>query len=126
MQTKPLYVEFSVPEKYSSLFNKGISVKFSNDNKEQQTATIYAIEPRVDEMTKTIKARASYNGNEHFFPGSFVKVFANLGATQNALMIPTQCVIPTLKGQKVFIAKNGIGYTYEQKKAAIKIGRAHV
>lgn len=109
VQTKPLYVEFSVPEKYSNLFNKGIAVKFSNDNvKEAQTATIYAIEPRVDELTKTIKARATYNGNEHFYPGSFVKVFANLGETQNALMIPTQCVIPTLKGQKVFIAKNGI------------------
>lgn len=109
VQTKPLYVEFSVPEKYSSLFNKGITVKFSNDqSKESQTATIYAIEPRVDEMTKTIKARASYSGNEHFYPGSFVKVFANLGETQNALMIPTQCVIPTLKGQKVFIAKSGI------------------
>lgn len=109
VQTKPLYVEFSVPEKYSSLFNKGIAVKFSNDNsEEQQTATIYAIEPRVDEMTKTIKARASYNGSKHFYPGSFVKVFANLGETQNALMVPTQCVVPTLKGQKVYVAKNGI------------------
>jgi membrane fusion protein, multidrug efflux system len=109
VQVKPLYVEFSVPEKYSGLFNKGIDVKFSNDHsKEQQKATIYAIEPRVDEMTKTIKARASYNGNANFYPGSFVKVFVNMGATQNALMIPTQCVIPTLKGQKVFIAKNGI------------------
>ncbi len=109
VQTKPLYVEFSVPEKYSNLFTKGIIVKFSNDNsKEQQTATIYAIEPRVDELTKTIKARATYNGKEHFYPGSFVKVFANLGETKNALMIPTQCVIPTLKGQKVFISKNGI------------------
>lgn len=109
VQVKPLYVEFSVPEKYSNLFSKGIAVKFSNENtKEQQTATIYAIEPRVDELTKTIKARATYNGNEHFYPGSFVKVFANLGETQNALMVPTQCVIPTLKGQKVFITKNGI------------------
>ncbi|HRG01121.1 MAG TPA: efflux RND transporter periplasmic adaptor subunit [Bacteroidia bacterium] len=109
VQVKPLYVEFSVPEKYSSLFSKGIQVKFSNDNnKDAQTATIYAIEPRVDELTKTIKARATYNGNEHFYPGSFVKVFANLGETQNVLMVPTQCVIPTLKGQKVFVSKNGI------------------
>ena len=109
VQVKPLYVEFSVPEKYSSLFSKGIQVKFSNDNnKDAQTAIIYAIEPRVDELTKTIKARATYNGNEHFYPGSFVKVFANLGETQNVLMVPTQCVIPTLKGQKVFVSKNGI------------------
>lgn len=109
VQVKPLFVEFSVPEKYSNLFNKGITVKFSNDNsKEQYTATIYAIEPRVDEMTKTIKARAAYNGQAHFYPGSFVKVYANLGKTQNAFMVPTQCVVPTLKGQKIFVCKNGI------------------
>lgn len=111
VQLKPLYVEFSVPEKYSSLFSKGITVKFSSDNtnsKELYSASIYAIEPQVDEMTKTIKARAMYNGTQHFYPGSFVKVFANLGETQNTLMIPTQCVIPTLKGQKVFVCKNGI------------------
>ncbi|MES2760588.1 MAG: efflux RND transporter periplasmic adaptor subunit [Bacteroidota bacterium] len=111
VQVKPLYVEFSVPEKYSALFNKGIEVKFSSENtsiKEQYKATIYAIEPRVDEMTKTIKARAAYNGDQLFYPGSFVKVYANLGKTENALMVPTQCVIPTLKGQKVFVAKNGI------------------
>ncbi len=35
-------------------------------------------------------------------------MFANLGATENALMVPTQCVISTLKGQKLFISKNGI------------------
>ena len=35
-------------------------------------------------------------------------MFANLGKTENALMVPTECVIPTLKGQKVFISKNGI------------------
>lgn len=111
VQVKPLYVEFSVPEKYSELFKKGIEVKFSGENtnsKEQYKATIYAIEPRVDEMTKTIKARAAYDGTQHFYPGSFVKVFANLGKTENALMVPTECVIPTLKGQKVFISKNGI------------------
>lgn len=109
VQVKPLYVEFSIPEKYSSLINKGISVNFSSEKiKDSQSAMIYAIEPRVDEFTKTIKARASYNGHTHFYPGSFVKVFVNLGESQNALMIPTQCVIPTLKGQKVFINKHGV------------------
>lgn len=111
VQVKPLYVEFSVPEKYSNLFKKGIKVNFSNDQNntnEMHSASIYAIEPMVDEMTKTIKARAMYDGNETFYPGSFVKVFANLGETKNALMVPTQCVIPTLKGQKVFVVKNGI------------------
>jgi membrane fusion protein (multidrug efflux system) len=109
VQVKPLFVEFSVPEKYSSLFKKGIKINFSGENnKELSQASIYAIEPVVDELTKTIKARAMYNGTQTFYPGSYVKVFANLGETENALMIPTQCVIPTLKGQKVFISKNGM------------------
>ncbi|MDF2450339.1 MAG: efflux transporter, family, subunit [Bacteroidota bacterium] len=107
VQVKPLFVEFSVPEKYNSMFKKGITINFSAENAEKIfSASIYAIEPKVDELTKTIKARAMYEGNETFYPGSFVKVYANLGRTENALMIPTQCVIPTLKGQKVIISKN--------------------
>lgn len=110
VQLKPLFVEFSVPEKYSGLFKKGGAVSFSAENSSASAthaAVIYAIEPRVDEITKTIKARAQYNGDEQFYPGSFAKVFASLGDTKNALMVPTQCVIPTLKGQKVMLCKNG-------------------
>ncbi|MCP2835035.1 HlyD family efflux transporter periplasmic adaptor subunit, partial [Salmonella enterica] len=50
VQLKPLYVEFSVPEKYSALFTKGIEVNFSNDQEgidKAQRAAIYAIEPLV-------------------------------------------------------------------------------
>jgi len=111
VQVKPLFVEFSVPEKYINLFKKGLTIKFSNDNTDgvkTHSATIYAIEPRVDEVTKTIKARAMYNGNAEFYPGSFVKVFVNLNETKNVLVVPTQAVIPTLKGQKVILSKNGI------------------
>jgi membrane fusion protein (multidrug efflux system) len=111
VQLSPLFVEFSVPEKYSGLFKKGLSVKFSSDNTngtKTYSATIYALEPKVDETTKTIKARAMYNGNQTFYPGSFVKVFVNLDEEKKTLMIPTQAVIPTLKGQKVIVCKNGI------------------
>jgi membrane fusion protein (multidrug efflux system) len=111
VQVKPVYVEFSLPEKYSGLFTKGAAIKFASDNmesKDMYEASIYAIEPRVDEMTKTIKARATYNGNQHFYPGSFVKVYVNLGETKNALMVPTKAVVPTLKGQKVFVARHGV------------------
>ncbi len=111
VQLNPLFVEFSIPEKYKMLFKKGGSVKFSSDDTEQANsypATIYAIEPKVDETTKTIKARAMYTGNQTFYPGSFVKVFVNMDETKNTLMVPTQAVIPTLKGQKVIVSKNGV------------------
>lgn len=111
VQLSPLFIEFSIPEKYSDSFKKGITVNFTSDNlKGSKTfsASIFAIEPKVDETTKTIKARALYSGSESFYPGSFVKVFVKLSQTDNALMIPSQCIIATLKGQKVMLCKNGI------------------
>ncbi|MBA2612462.1 MAG: efflux RND transporter periplasmic adaptor subunit [Bacteroidetes bacterium] len=111
VQLNPLYVEFSVPEKYNALFKKYVTINFSSDSDDAAktySASIYAIEPKVDETTKTIKARAMYSGNKSFYPGSFVKVYVNLDETKNTLMVPTQAVIPTLKGQKVILNKNGV------------------
>ena len=120
VQVKPVYVEFSIPEKYNQMFRKGLEIIFSTDDpnsNDKYKATIYAIEPRVDETTKTIRARALYEGNRELYPGSFVKVFVNLGTTANALMVPTQAVIPTLKGQKVFVNRNN-----EAVEVPVKIG----
>lgn len=111
VQTKPLFIEFSVPEKYSNSLKKGLDVKFSFDGESSAktfSALVYAIEPKIDETTKTIRGRAMYNGNESLYPGSFVKVYVDLGKASNTIMVPSESVIPILKGQKVFVAKNGI------------------
>jgi membrane fusion protein (multidrug efflux system) len=110
VQLKPLFIEFSVPEKYSSSIKKGMNIKFSPGNSSTKTftANVYAIEPKIDETTKTLRARALYEGNETLYPGSFVKVFADLGSEGKSIMVPTQCVIPILKGQKVFVSRNGM------------------
>lgn len=108
VQVKPLFIEFSLPEKYSASLKKGLEVEFSRDNtKETMKASIYAIEPKIDDVTKSIRCRAMYNGNEELYPGSFVKVFVDLIKSENSILIPTQCVIPIMKGQKVMIARNG-------------------
>lgn len=109
VQTKPVYIEFSVPEKYSNMIKKGLSIEFSKESDANKSfnATIYAIEPKIDDVTKTLRCRALYNGSDELYAGSFVKVFIDLLKTENSIMIPTQCIIPILKGQKVMIAKNG-------------------
>ena len=119
VQVKPIFIEFSVPGKYSELF-KNSAIKFSTEGVQTSktfSASIYAIEPKVDEATKTIRARALYNGEETIYPGTFVKVFVDLGSTMNTIMIPTQCVIPTLKGQKVMVSRNSVA-----QEAPVKIG----
>lgn len=108
VQLKPLFIEFSVPEKYASTVKKGMEIEFTGDNTTKVLkANIYAIEPKIDELTKTLRCRALFNGAEAFYPGSFVKVYIDMVKTESTLMIPTQCVIPILKGQKVLVARNG-------------------
>ncbi|MCW3075776.1 MAG: Efflux transporter periplasmic adaptor subunit [Bacteroidetes bacterium] len=113
IQLKPLFIEFSIPEKYSGVIIKGINLQFAPDHQESSktfSAQIYALEPKIDETTKTLRGRALYSGNEIFYPGSFVKVFVELGNAASSILIPTQCIIPVLKGQKVFISKNGTAH----------------
>jgi membrane fusion protein (multidrug efflux system) len=108
VQVRPLYIEFALPEKYSSLLKKGDRISFSYQDGKERDAVIYAFEPRVDESTRTIRVRARYEGKEDFYPGSFVKVFVDLGEENNSILIPTQSIIPILKGQKVLVSKNGV------------------
>lgn len=112
VQTKPLYIDFSLPEKYASTLKKGLEITFQNEGFSEKPisykAQITAIEPKVDAFTKTLKCRATYYGNQQLYTGTFVKVYVNLGNVQNAILIPTQAVVPILKGQKIFVSKGGI------------------
>ena len=109
-QVNPIKLEFSVPEKYSSMISNGKEVQFTLDgNSEIQTAKIYAMEPKIDPVTRTVTVRAiGSNASGKLIPGSFARVMFSISKSDNALLIPTQCVIPVLKGKKVMVVRNGI------------------
>jgi len=105
VQLKPLFIEFSVPGKYSQDIKNGMGISFELENDmgaETYTAQVYAIEPKMDEATKTIRLRAVYGGSKNLLPGTYVKVYIGFGNYGNQLMVPSQCVVPVLKGHKVF------------------------
>ena len=106
----PVKIDFSIPEKYSALVSKGDAVSFRTEATSQHfIGKVFAIEPKIDLATRTLQIRAICdNKNEKILPGSFVKIELRLKETVGALMIPTQAVIPVLKGQTVFISKNGV------------------
>jgi membrane fusion protein, multidrug efflux system len=108
VQLKPVYVEFSFPEKYNEFFKLGTEVSFESEQHQQVSkAKVYAIDPKVDPLTKTIKARALYQGEKIYYPGSFSKVYLTLNNKEESILVPTEAIIPTMKGQKVFVVKNG-------------------
>ncbi len=100
-------IEFAVPEKYAHLVNKGTNITFKIDgNSNNYQAVVYGIEPKIDEVTRNVVIRASCaNPNQKILPGSFAKVSVAVGNNDNAFMIPTQAIVPILKGQKVYIVQ---------------------
>lgn len=107
-QTDLLKIDFSIPEKYAALVKVGDTVKFSVEGVNQKmNARVAAIEPRIDAQTRNIMIRAVYkNSGTNVYPGAFAKVELITGKKQ-ALMIPTESVIPEMKGNKIFVVKGG-------------------
>lgn len=108
-QIDPLKIDFTVPEKYSSSLAKGDAVKFTVDGSaENFSGKIFAIEPKIDEATRSIKVRALVqNSKTKLFPGAFAKIDLGLKSVEGALMVPTQCIIPEARNKKLIVVKDG-------------------
>jgi membrane fusion protein, multidrug efflux system len=106
----PIKIDFSIPGKYSALVNPKDKINFTVDSYEGQVfqGEIYAVEPQVDPKTRSIQARAkSQNKENKLLPGQFAKINLTLDTFNDAIMIPTEAVIPELNGKKVFIFVDG-------------------
>jgi membrane fusion protein (multidrug efflux system) len=106
----PLKVDFAIPEKYAGKVRVGDLVKLSSDETNLEfMGKVYAIEPEIEPTTRTVQLRAlCENKGERIFPGGYVHVELRLKQPGGALMVPTQAIIPVLKGQTVLVRKNGV------------------
>lgn len=105
----PVKVTFSVSEQYMNKvkINSRLGFTVAGDNK-QYAAKVYAIEPGLDATTRTLQMRAlADNPDGVLRPGAFANIQLPLNKMDNAILIPTQAVVPVQNGKKVFIVKNG-------------------
>jgi membrane fusion protein (multidrug efflux system) len=104
-----LKITFSIPEKYASQIKSNTLINFTVDGlTETFQAKIYAIEPEVQVTTRTLKVRAiTENSNGKLLPGTFANVSLPLSTIKDAIIIPTEAIIPIQNGKKVFISFNG-------------------
>lgn len=102
-------LDFSVPGKYSGAVNIGDNVYFTIENsKETFQGRVYAIEPQIDAATRTLKMRAiTENKTQKIMPGQFANIELVLNAVENAILVPTESIVPELDGHKVFVSQNG-------------------
>lgn len=109
-QTRPLKLDFDVPELYIHQIGVGTNVKFTTvGSAEKHSAAIYAIEPGINPQSRTMRVRARVeNSDGLFLPGRFAQVVLLVDVNPEAVMVPAEAVIPVIEGQIIFVSRNGI------------------
>ena len=104
-----LKITFSIPEKYANQVKSNSNLNFKvAGSTEKYTAKIYAIEPEVQISTRTLQVRAiAENKDGKLLPGTFANVELPLDIIKEAIVIPTEAIIPVQNGKKVFISNMG-------------------
>lgn len=106
VDTSYMKLDFRVPEKFVSQLKIGQTVGVSVDAyfDKDFSGKIIALEPSIDEKTRTMLLRARV-GNEKglLYPGMFARVTLTLEERRGALTIPEQAIVP--QGQDAFVFK---------------------
>lgn len=119
VNTEQLKITFSIPEKYASQMKVGTLLTFTtSDSQTEHSAKVYAIEPEVELATRTLKMRAiTQNPDGNLYPGTFANVVLPLETVTDALLVPTEALIPVQNGKKIFISEGG-----NAKEVLVEIG----
>lgn len=108
-QTHPLKVDFAIPEKYAFLLQTGKTLSFTVDGlRDTFNADVYAVDPKIDLNTRNIKVRARCaNPAGQLLPGMFANVSLGIQGRKDAVMIPSQALMPVARGKNVAVSRGG-------------------
>lgn len=103
-------IEFSVPERYVAQVRTGSNITFNVENSaEKYTAVVYAVEPKIDLNTRNLTLRARCNNaGKQLFAGGFAEIEITLNQNEQAYLLPSEAIIPQLKGKAVYVVRNGV------------------
>lgn len=105
-----LKLDFRVPELYLGRIreHQEVQVRLDAFTGETFRGEIYAIEPSVDEQTRTVLLRARVpNPGARLKPGMFARVILVLETRENALIVPEQALVPQGADRFVFRVADG-------------------
>lgn len=108
-QTNPIKVEFEVPEKLSRQVSDGMTIHVVvEESRDTFEAKVYAADSKIDAGSRNLRLRAvAENSQSRLVPGTFVKVLLELAEIKDAIMLPTEAVVPELNAEKVFVVEGG-------------------
>ncbi len=109
-QTSTLKLDFTVPEKYTSRIKVGQLVHFTNESTSKTyTAKVMATEAGVTLDTRSLTARCIVQEKDpQLVPGSFAKVRLDFDPIPDAIMVPSQAIVPQARGKQVILFNGGV------------------
>lgn len=108
-QDNKLKLEFSVPERYTPKVKLGNVLYFTTESSNKKyNAKIYATESGITADNRSLKVHALVeNTDKNITAGSFAKVSFDMGDNNDAIMIPTQAIIPQARDKEVIVYNGG-------------------
>lgn len=108
-QMNQLKIDFTVPERYIPQVKIGDFVSFKIDGSDRTyAARVIATESNITQDTRTLQVRAAVQGNQQgLVPGNFAKVTLDFKPDPNAIVVPTQAIMPQARGKKVYVYNDG-------------------
>ncbi|MDD0973145.1 efflux RND transporter periplasmic adaptor subunit [Pseudomonas fontis] len=116
-----LYVDFSVPEQALPKLTLGQQALVSVAAYPEQTftASLSAINPKVDDATRNVLIRATLaNPDGKLLPGMFASVQVLLPNPRSEVVVPQSAVTYTLYGNSVYVATPKLGEDGQPVKSA--------
>lgn len=113
-QIQPVYVSFSLPEKYLPELRKynaagraKVEASTDKDDNKPSEGVLTFIDNAVDSTTGTIRLKATFDNKEkRLWPGQFVNVVMTLASQPNAVVVPSPAIQTGQNGQYVFVIKD--------------------
>lgn len=124
-----LKLDFRIPELYLARLKAGQTVRIAVDAypNAEFAGAIYAIEPVIEESTRTVQVRARIaNDGLRLRPGMFARVSLRLGAREQAVWVPEQAIVPRGQDSFVFRVVGGKAELVQVRTGVRKVGEVEI
>ena len=101
-------VDFPLPERHAGEVKTGQKFTFTvAGNGRTYEGTVTVIEPEIEQVTRSLSVRGICESPDGLLPGGFAEVTLTLDELAHGLMVPSQAIVPSPRGQGVFLIENG-------------------
>lgn len=115
-QVRPIYVAFSVPEKYLPQIREymatsekplAVDVTIPQTDVPAEQGELTFVDNQVDRTTGMIQLKGTFTNSDHkLWPGQFLNVALVLVSLPKKVVVPTEAVQTSQQGQFIFVVKD--------------------